>query len=416
MATDKHHEDKASYFQCRRALGEREIRLIQLKASPKANQLVCSLSYHNLDEELIKYDALSYVWGDKSDPATMVCDGQPFLITKNLHAALVQLRENKLSTPLWVDAVCIDQSNLDERASQVRLMRRIYSQAEMVHIWLGEKSATTDVGIELLHRISNAVEILPFDLTAEIMSPELLEALGLPGMFDLSWRAVAEIITRPWFTRVWVVQEMAVARRCYFLCGDSEIPSRVLRTFARCISYPSTLQTRLLVNLPQSVAAELSTFTISIINLMTTLYAEQASLDLYELLFLTRGFGATESRDKIFALACMTHDFPEDIIDYKRHLHEILLDVGTLCLTSESHKTNPPLDVLCFVSHSFNSPDLPSWVPALNSKGGPVMPLCSILQPKANIEIGEASYSVSGKVRQPIRHARLTSCIHSTLR
>ena len=92
-----------------------------------------------------------------SNRVAILCDGHDLDITLNLHDALQQLRENKLEGFIWVDAVCIDQTNLDERAKQVRIMRYIYGHAQILHIWLGKESSSAAAGVELLHRTAQAL-------------------------------------------------------------------------------------------------------------------------------------------------------------------------------------------------------------------------------------------------------------------
>ena len=84
-------------------------------------------------------------------------DDHSFEITSNLHNALLQFREGGFKSFIWVDAICINQADLNERAMQVRIMRQIYGKAELVYIWLGSESADTAIGIELLHRTAQAV-------------------------------------------------------------------------------------------------------------------------------------------------------------------------------------------------------------------------------------------------------------------
>ena len=403
LASDDHYGSEAltECFQYHQRLEEREIRLIQLEIGSRQDEIVVQLSHKRINDDTIKYHALSYVWGSKSDAVTIKCDNRPLLITQNLHKALVQLREDGLRIPIWVDAVCIDQQNLDERARQVRLMRQIYSQAETVHVWIGEETANTEAGVELLHRTAKAVQDLPHDLTAGTSYPEL-KAMGLPHMFDSTWKAVAEIITRQWFGRVWVIQEMTVARKCIFICGRLKIEYEAVRTLARSLSYFSTLQNTLSINLPHDVSAGFSSFMISVLGLVATEYAESGSLLLRDLLFLTGAFQATEPKDRIFALLGITDDVPQEFINYNRSLREILIDVASMCLTRDRHKTAPPLDVLCFVNHIIQSPDLPSWVPVWDTKGRVFCPLHLILQPKEWIEVREASYSITGEVESSL--------------
>jgi hypothetical protein len=107
------------------------------------------------------YDALSYVWGDPSESKLIICDGSFIRVTANLHAALLRLRhagspENSCYhhkpwgysfpdiPPMWIDAFCIDQSNINERTSQVQLMGQIYSEAGRVIVWIGKENQRED--------------------------------------------------------------------------------------------------------------------------------------------------------------------------------------------------------------------------------------------------------------------------------
>ncbi|MCJ1471527.1 hypothetical protein MMC13_000167 [Lambiella insularis] len=168
-ASDGQHQSNAGtgYFQYHQELEEDEIRLIGLETGSRQDSIAAKLLHKKVDDDTIKYDALSYVWGSKSDAVTITCDDRPLYITQNLHKALVELREDGMDNSRWVDAVCIDQLNLGERARQIRLMRHIYSQAQMVYIWIGEELATTKIGAELLCRISKAVQALPSGATTE---------------------------------------------------------------------------------------------------------------------------------------------------------------------------------------------------------------------------------------------------------
>jgi hypothetical protein len=97
--------------------------------------------------------ALSYVLGEVADRARIYVNAKPFFVTRNLAAALRCLRPATLNDsndqlPIWIDAVCIDQENIDERTKQVRRMRSIYRDAERVVIWLGGFNEPSDKDVE----------------------------------------------------------------------------------------------------------------------------------------------------------------------------------------------------------------------------------------------------------------------------
>ncbi|PMD45587.1 HET-domain-containing protein, partial [Hyaloscypha variabilis F] len=127
--------------------GDRYIRLLRIV---EGDAECISITLHTFPlEQLPDYDALSYTWGkaisadgddDNNGPDIyyeILINTEPFSITENLYDGLAELRKEVMGY-LWVDALCIDQTNIDEQASQVPLMGDIYSSASCVIIWLGE--------------------------------------------------------------------------------------------------------------------------------------------------------------------------------------------------------------------------------------------------------------------------------------
>jgi Heterokaryon incompatibility protein (HET) len=84
------------------------------------------------------YDALSYVWGSPTGNQPIFCEGKEILVTSNCESALRHLRHKRKTVVLWIDTICIDQQNADEKALQIPLMGEIYRRATEVTIWLGE--------------------------------------------------------------------------------------------------------------------------------------------------------------------------------------------------------------------------------------------------------------------------------------
>ncbi|KAF2686157.1 hypothetical protein K458DRAFT_208860 [Lentithecium fluviatile CBS 122367] len=96
------------------------------------------------------YECLSYVWGSPENKQRIFVNDACLDVTRNLHSALIHLRDSDLPRVMWVDAVCIDQENLKERGQQVQFMALIYAYAAKVVVWLGEEA---DGSSETMKRI-----------------------------------------------------------------------------------------------------------------------------------------------------------------------------------------------------------------------------------------------------------------------
>ncbi|KAF5564717.1 heterokaryon incompatibility protein [Fusarium phyllophilum] len=109
------------------------------------------------------YSALSYVWGDSSDQEYILVNRVLFRIRRNLYQALMQLRRNGVIGWLWIDSLCIQQKNIDEKSYQVGLMREIFSSASQVYSWLGEGTPSTDVAMDFCARIGPKAAMVELD-------------------------------------------------------------------------------------------------------------------------------------------------------------------------------------------------------------------------------------------------------------
>jgi hypothetical protein len=111
-------------------------------------------------------------------------------------------------TLLWIDALCINQSNPEERNQEVRRMAEIYSEADEVLIWLGDSHNNSDLAMRFIPKMSSQ------------SADQLIE----DGRNGLSWVAFGALMRRPWFTRRWVIQEVAFARHATLCCGNHRVP------------------------------------------------------------------------------------------------------------------------------------------------------------------------------------------------
>ncbi|KAK4095837.1 HET-domain-containing protein [Parathielavia hyrcaniae] len=402
------------------------------------------------------FAALSYVWGLPPNPADnppqIQIDGHTVPITTNLHAALARLQRQRFAGYLWVDALCINQADTIEKNAQVALMGRIYALAETVAVWLGPAETCSDLeGLRAVGELGALFRELVLDVPGGLSGPgaggrlegfvRTLERLAITAGgntgsgvvtmegegsasggnggssassggngdgaetqpeqqrvgfdFEAIWRLFQE---RPWWRRVWIIQEVVLARQAVMLCGDNpELPGAsvswqdvrdCLRLFERMVMYPNTLpKHRRLYKLLGNIY-----FNVSHLPLASDQYRRDmekwkrqgnsagpelsqavrkpyTGLTLLEMLISTScGTGidnsilATDSRDRIYGLLGMVRE--EDRrripIDYSPNmtLGKVLFAVGKALLED----CGP--EILCLCQDSWLSPaGLPSWVP-----------------------------------------------------
>ncbi|KLO94933.1 heterokaryon incompatibility protein (het-6OR allele) [Fusarium fujikuroi] len=124
-----------------------------------------------------------------------------------------------INLPIWADALCINQADLDERAAQVKLMGRLYKSATIVLAWVGQYDRLAQLAIEAMGRI------LDFDATrlhaqdSSYQEQEEVTMSSVPGMTVVHWFALFSLFQRLWFRRAWVVQEAVFARDILMVCG-----------------------------------------------------------------------------------------------------------------------------------------------------------------------------------------------------
>ncbi|CCT74256.1 related to het-6-heterokaryon incompatibility protein [Fusarium fujikuroi IMI 58289] len=187
---------------------------------------------------LQRFWALSYVWGARENPATILLNDQPFSITRNLYNALYQYRRHVFQgygsekAMLWVDAICINQNDQTEKSIQVPRMSEIYGQCERVLACLGpvdndEESHVCRLAEKLKHFQSpadSASQDLSEDdrITAFMKSGRFAETAAIE--VESVRKALRSIGHRPWFRRIWILQEAVLAKRQpILLCGAHEL-------------------------------------------------------------------------------------------------------------------------------------------------------------------------------------------------
>ncbi len=180
-------------------------------------------------EQLPPYEALSYTWG-KALATDLEGDNEPEItheilmntkrisVTSNLYDGLIAMR-NDVKGYLWIDSLCINQVDIQERASQVLLMGDIYALAERVIVWLGD--TVTDDLLGVVWLLENWLPVT-HRFPGEEIPKEMLEFLDITRekWFDL-WNKYGNYLsTYRWFSRAWVVQEILLARDIILRCAN----------------------------------------------------------------------------------------------------------------------------------------------------------------------------------------------------
>lgn len=213
--------------------GEDHIRLLTIHPGKSDDQIILSLiSTHFPQKSPPDYEALSYTWGSQENlEEVSIQDGGALAtirITQNLAVALRHLRYSDRPRVMWIDALCIEQTNDVAKGTQVAMMGEIYRLATRVVAWLGPEQDDSDHGLERMAYLGSQVSV---NWVNFILSPAedcVDKSLGnrdliLPfGSRDLT--AIYHILSRPWFRRLWIRQEIFLASsESVILCGHCEI-------------------------------------------------------------------------------------------------------------------------------------------------------------------------------------------------
>jgi hypothetical protein len=210
------------------ALTENDIRLLIVNRGEPLDDIVVSLKTVSTEKlrRSYEYEALSYHWGEgeaihpiyvrdslptdaiKSMDEAVLLGMKRIYVKPNLYKALRSLRLKDGEIVLWVDAICINQDNEEEKKLQVAKMAQIYSMAERVCIWLGPSDK----------RSENAMKFI-----SDIIELEGLQNLTRDECYTSQWNDLIDLMKSSWFSRRWVIQELALARDATVHCGKEEI-------------------------------------------------------------------------------------------------------------------------------------------------------------------------------------------------
>ena len=273
-----------------------DIRLVRFKqptpapVDPGAAPIELEFRHASFDDDT-HYAALSYVWGrsDTNTTAQIHINGGSFTIGSNLHAVLTQLYQGGVRSWLWVDSICINQSDMEEKSLQVAQMHTIFGRADHVYIWLGPGSIETAKAMDFATRVgpralavgvldlwsncqlkkrvaqnikdrASSFEVRDRNDRSSIMARELadfivdilrepdlqkgatleersLENAPMNLKEDSLVRGIRELMLRDYWHRIWIIQEISLAQEATVLCGEKAIPLDVFDATFSAVSH-----------------------------------------------------------------------------------------------------------------------------------------------------------------------------------
>jgi hypothetical protein len=339
-----------------RALESRShFRILYLNPGAIDAKLSGSLVYCDLNElPHPVYDCLSYVWGSPTLSREILIEDSTLSITANLDSALRRVRTRSPSepTPIWADGICINQKDIDERNQQVASMKRIYSECRTGIIYLGETADESDLVPEFLETLTESIvklnrrtnKPLKFDPENEHLFPEE----NHPG-----WRRLVALLNRPWFRRIWVIQEFALPPDIQLICGEWERPGTYL---AAVLSIPiwdysysvfTAITSKKIHGAGNEIAATLALHPLHLhirqgqgraLGLGLDPYLQRSSRKsdlrsnrpLVWLLRQTSICQATDPRDKMFAIISLAPDATDSslVADYSESIERVAVRFG----------------------------------------------------------------------------------------
>ncbi|KAJ6784062.1 hypothetical protein PWT90_00349 [Aphanocladium album] len=380
----------------------RETRILHIEPGSFGDAIVCSLAHMRLGEHSQPYEGLSYCWGksvnvefippsdtmvgwaygtgqgesgetrfrDMQDhpelhktyiqfggqlsPGSITCDGVSMEIGGELHRAIRRLRNEDRALRIWVDALCIDQNNIEERNKHVLIMGDVYAGASHVRIWLGEETGIERLALSVLDDVS-AIAAESFDAT-ESGTLNFFEArkrlLTNPKAANIEWEYLQPLFNRAWFNRIWVLQEAANASKATIHLGECSLDWEWLSEsmhFARIFKLDAVLRS----------------FSMKSLGVMQWLRGRKDldarfAVPLLDLLEETRVFESTLPGDKVYGVLSLADQEVNVPVDYALTGESIFTHLALEYL--ENHHS---LDILshCMAPALPSKLSLPSWVP-----------------------------------------------------
>jgi hypothetical protein len=342
-----------------------EFRLVELQPpSAISHPINCNLRVYILDDHCPAYTALSYTWSSPLKPRIIDLNGVTFHVGRNLWAFLDQMNIQRRYGLYWIDAICINQKSVLERNHQVQMMRQIYSKAQSVAVWLREATygSPVDIAMEYLSapspvksisdnsNIQSVAEWLK-NYDAKGIAMEYLSAPSpikpfsdpTPKNFPVIWtheqhEGIVRLFYNGYWTRVWIVQELMVAKHVTIYCATKSISWEALENmviYLEAMGKKRRVDFDLLSRTPYPNGRDIIRSPAA--NLIKSKSRQAKSpRSLVRLLYQYKKQEATNRLDKVYALHGLASDSYNFAIDYQISPEELLVKlVHHVCMKTD---------------------------------------------------------------------------------
>ncbi|KAI0875901.1 hypothetical protein GGS24DRAFT_453278 [Hypoxylon argillaceum] len=357
-------------------VGDLPLRLLLIHPGKLDEPLRTELLPTTLDEAQGCYDATSYTWGSPENPELIRCGSEQLWVQRNAFHMMLDLRRPDEPRKVWIDAVCINQCSLDERAAQVAIMHHIYRRAGATWVWLGRPDEHSSAAMAYAATLNAEKSVSEFSHCgygsnwsmftekSYFFDPAFNASIDADQLRELAV-AIVSFLNRPWFSRVWIQQEASLCKNARVVCGPNVVDWDNIFALAWIMS-PRYTETW-----PDYVHKELSRTlnniqAVRIIQRVRHHYFQ----DLYGHSDINLGFEglvanvsryeATDPRDRIYAMGNIIVDSDQWFeVDYRIPWEILYTDVARRFLD---------VDALSFLKNAGrvrqeSSTALPSWVP-----------------------------------------------------
>lgn len=322
-----------------------EVRLLKLHDSPKEY----GLEVFPLNESCPPFAAISYTWGDSCIAEPIRINGHSFLVRKAAWDLLKELPSLDVDCDprpqfIWIDSICINQSNIAERNHQVRLMRKIYSSATVVLVWLGRPTAKSDLAMDSLASLTHRLLGKSTKKTLRVLSePRVLYGQN-PNKIGYSYQgdpgalrmvldakigdAIFSLFSRVYWRRIWIIQEVLLAREIRIVCGPRCMNWNKLNSFFGGMEF-SMLQSgsqfhgsqraSKIMNAPGYILVKEKAF------LETNPQLKEQGAPISDLLLSFGNFECRDRRDKVYGMLGISSDIVD--VNYAKSVQHIYNDV-----------------------------------------------------------------------------------------